>query len=93
MYRRTVRGRRLGPYALMTLPLTHLGVTNWHHPAGFISVTLFLIPGFPLVAARLDLAADPPSSDLKRRQLGRNRSGTPTQPVEHQIDDPRPCTT
>jgi len=44
-----------GLYAFMTLPLTRLGVTTWHHPAGLISATLFLIPGFPLVAALLDL--------------------------------------
>jgi uncharacterized membrane protein YjjP (DUF1212 family) len=33
----------------------HAGLQFAHYPAGFIASVLFLIPGFPLVAALFDL--------------------------------------
>ena len=44
-----------GSYALIAVVLSHAGFGSARHAAGFISSTLFLVPGFPLVAAVLDL--------------------------------------
>ena len=44
-----------GIYALIAIVSTHIGFSNARHTAGLISSVLFLIPGFPLVAALLDL--------------------------------------
>src|SRR5262245_41151847 len=44
-----------GIYALIAAGLGSAGVEMRHYAAGFISSVLFLVPGFPLVAALLDL--------------------------------------
>ncbi len=44
-----------GIYALIAIVSTHIGFSNARHTAGLISSALFLVPGFPLVAALLDL--------------------------------------
>jgi len=44
-----------GIYALIAIVSTHIGLSNVRHTAGLISSVLFLLPGFPLVAALLDL--------------------------------------
>ena len=44
-----------GVYALIAIVSIHAGFGTARHTAGFISSVLFLIPGFPLVAALLDL--------------------------------------
>jgi len=44
-----------GIYALIAIVSTQIGLSNARHTAGLISSVLFLIPGFPLVAALLDL--------------------------------------
>jgi uncharacterized membrane protein YjjP (DUF1212 family) len=45
-----------------------LGIVR--HAAGFISSTLFLVPGFPLIAALLDLLQDQPAAALTRLAHG-----------------------
>jgi len=44
-----------GIYALIVIVSMHTGFSNARHTAGLISSVLFLLPGFPLVAALLDL--------------------------------------
>jgi len=44
-----------GSYALVAALLSHYGWTFAHYPAGFIGSVLFLVPGFPLIAALFDL--------------------------------------
>jgi len=44
-----------GSYACVAALLGHYGWTFGHYPAGFIGSVLFLVPGFPLVAALFDL--------------------------------------
>jgi uncharacterized membrane protein YjjP (DUF1212 family) len=43
-------------YLGLVVGLEHLGVVNARHEVGYVSAVLFLIPGFPLVTAALDLA-------------------------------------
>ncbi|MFW0121069.1 threonine/serine ThrE exporter family protein [Rothia sp. CCM 9419] len=45
-----------GTYICAVSALTALGLTSSDHLVGFISAILFLVPGFPLVTAMLDLA-------------------------------------
>jgi len=42
-------------YVLVVVVLEYIGFRIARHPPGFISSVLFLVPGFPLVAALLDL--------------------------------------
>jgi uncharacterized membrane protein YjjP (DUF1212 family) len=44
-----------GTYVLIAAISAKAGLGTARHPAGFISSVLFLVPGFPLVAALLDL--------------------------------------
>ena len=44
-----------GSYVLVAALLSHYGWTFAHYPAGFIGSVLFLVPGFPLIAALFDL--------------------------------------
>jgi uncharacterized membrane protein YjjB (DUF3815 family) len=44
-----------GVYLLTTTAAAHTGLGVAAHPAGFISSVLFLVPGFPLIAALFDL--------------------------------------
>jgi uncharacterized membrane protein YjjB (DUF3815 family) len=44
-----------GSYVLLAALLSHYGLTFAHYPAGFIGSVLFLVPGFPLIAALFDL--------------------------------------
>jgi uncharacterized membrane protein YjjP (DUF1212 family) len=44
-----------GSYVLVAALLSHYGLTFAHYPAGFIGSVLFLVPGFPLIAALFDL--------------------------------------
>jgi len=44
-----------GVYILLATAAGYAGLGSARHPAGFISSVLFLIPGFPLLAALLDL--------------------------------------
>jgi len=44
-----------GSYVLVAALLDHYGYTFAHYPAGFIGSVLFLVPGFPLIAALFDL--------------------------------------
>jgi uncharacterized membrane protein YjjP (DUF1212 family) len=44
-----------GVYVLAAALATYIGLGVIRHPAGFIASVLFLVPGFPLIAALLDL--------------------------------------
>jgi uncharacterized membrane protein YjjP (DUF1212 family) len=44
-----------GSYVLVAALLGHYGWAFAHYPAGFIGSVLFLVPGFPLIAALFDL--------------------------------------
>jgi uncharacterized membrane protein YjjP (DUF1212 family) len=44
-----------GVYVLAAALASHVGFGFAHYPAGFIASVLFLVPGFPLIAALLDL--------------------------------------
>jgi uncharacterized membrane protein YjjP (DUF1212 family) len=44
-----------GVYVLAAALAGHIGFGFAHYPAGFISSVLFLVPGFPLIAALFDL--------------------------------------
>ena len=44
-----------GVYVVTVNVAGHSGLQFAHHPAGFISSVLFLVPGFPLIAALFDL--------------------------------------
>jgi uncharacterized membrane protein YjjP (DUF1212 family) len=44
-----------GSYAFVAALFGHYGWTFAHYPAGFIGSVLFLVPGFPLIAALFDL--------------------------------------
>ncbi|MEJ0078338.1 MAG: threonine/serine exporter family protein [Alphaproteobacteria bacterium] len=44
-----------GLYVLIAAAGSHFGLTFAHYPAGFIASILFLVPGFPLIAALFDL--------------------------------------
>jgi uncharacterized membrane protein YjjP (DUF1212 family) len=57
-------------YCIFVAGLPLLGVTAPDHAAGFISSTLFLVPGFPLVAALVDLVQGEFSSGVTRLSYG-----------------------
>ena len=44
-----------GTYVLAAALAAHIGLGVARHPAGFIASVLFLVPGFPLIAALFDL--------------------------------------
>ncbi len=55
-----------GLYCLIVALLGNLGLPMPSHAAGFISSALFLVPGFPLVAALLDLLQHQTEAALTR---------------------------
>jgi uncharacterized membrane protein YjjB (DUF3815 family) len=57
-------------YCTFVAGLPLLGVAAPHHAAGFISSTLFLVPGFPLVAALVDLVQGEFSIGVTRLAYG-----------------------
>jgi uncharacterized membrane protein YjjB (DUF3815 family) len=59
-----------GAYVLIIAVATHAGYGLAKHPAGFISSVLFLIPGFPLVAALLDLLQHQTTAAVTRMAYG-----------------------
>lgn len=84
MLRGLLLGRRLNQYAvtalcaafasgvfcLVTTLLDRTGVGSAHADAGFISSVLFLVPGFPLVAALLDILQHQTVAGLARLAYG-----------------------
>jgi uncharacterized membrane protein YjjB (DUF3815 family) len=59
-----------GVYVLAALAANHFGVAFAHYPAGFIASVLFLIPGFPLIAALFDLLQYQTVAALSRLAYG-----------------------
>ncbi len=59
-----------GLYCLVLALLSHLGLPAPSHAAGFISSVLFLVPGFPLVAALLDLLQHQTEAAVMRLAYG-----------------------
>jgi uncharacterized membrane protein YjjP (DUF1212 family)/uncharacterized membrane protein YjjB (DUF3815 family) len=57
-------------YVLVTSLLGEAGFPSPRHAAGFISSTLFLMPGFPLVAALLDLLQNQIVASIARLAYG-----------------------
>jgi uncharacterized membrane protein YjjP (DUF1212 family) len=57
-------------YCLVTLALGWLGLGSLRHAFGFVSSVLFLVPGFPLVAAVIDLVQDDLSVGVTRLAYG-----------------------
>jgi len=59
-----------GVYMLIAAIASRAGLEFAGHPAGFISSVLFLVPGFPLVAAMLDLLQHQTVAALSRLAYG-----------------------
>ncbi len=59
-----------GAYILVAALASHAGFGFANHPAGFISSVLFLVPGFPLVAALLDLLQHQTAAAVTRMAYG-----------------------
>ena len=59
-----------GAYVLAAMLAGHLGFGFARHPAGFISSVLFLIPGFPLIAALFDLLQNQTVAAVSRLAYG-----------------------
>ncbi|HUA76852.1 MAG TPA: threonine/serine exporter family protein, partial [Acetobacteraceae bacterium] len=59
-----------GLYSLIVALLGQLGLPTPSHAAGFISSSLFLVPGFPLVAALLDLLQHQTEAAITRLAYG-----------------------
>ena len=59
-----------GAYCLMSAVALRAGVGHAHHAAGIVSSALFLVPGFPLVAALLDLMQHQAQAALTRLAYG-----------------------
>jgi uncharacterized membrane protein YjjP (DUF1212 family) len=57
-------------YCLIALALARLGLGSLRHASGFVSSVLFLVPGFPLVAAAVDLVQDDLSVGVTRLAYG-----------------------
>ena len=57
-------------YVLVTSLLGEAGLPSARHAAGFISSALFLVPGFPLVAALLDLLQHQVVASMARLTYG-----------------------
>jgi uncharacterized membrane protein YjjB (DUF3815 family) len=57
-------------YLLVASATARLGLGAANHPGGLISSILFLAPGFPLVAAQLDLVQDQTTAALTRLIYG-----------------------
>jgi uncharacterized membrane protein YjjP (DUF1212 family) len=63
-------GMASGVYVLAALVGSHFGVAFAHYPAGFIASVLFLVPGFPLIAALFDLLQYQTVAALSRLAYG-----------------------
>lgn len=61
IWRCSIVCRCVGVYVLASAMARHTGFEFAHYPAGFIASVLFLIPGFPLIAALFDLCSSKPS--------------------------------
>jgi uncharacterized membrane protein YjjP (DUF1212 family) len=59
-----------GVYVLIAMLMAYAGVGEANHPAGFMSSVLFLVPGFPLVAALLDLLRHQTAAAVTRMAYG-----------------------
>jgi uncharacterized membrane protein YjjP (DUF1212 family) len=59
-----------GVYVLIAILTARAGLGAARHPAGFISSVLFLVPGFPLVAALLDLLQHQTAAAVTRMAYG-----------------------
>jgi uncharacterized membrane protein YjjP (DUF1212 family) len=59
-----------GLFVLVALAGSRLGFTFAHYPAGFIASILFLVPGFPLIAALFDLLQYQTIAALSRLAYG-----------------------
>jgi uncharacterized membrane protein YjjP (DUF1212 family) len=59
-----------GIYCLITAAVPAVGLRAPDHAAGFISAVLFLVPGFPLVAALLDLLQHQTIAGITRLAYG-----------------------
>jgi uncharacterized membrane protein YjjP (DUF1212 family) len=59
-----------GIYCLITAAVPAVGLRAPDHAAGFISAVLFLVPGFPLVAALLDLLQHQTIAGMTRLAYG-----------------------
>lgn len=59
-----------GTYALVAALANALGFRFTHYPAGFIASVLFLVPGFPLIAALFDLLQYQTIAALSRLAYG-----------------------
>jgi uncharacterized membrane protein YjjP (DUF1212 family) len=57
-------------YCLVALALARLGLGSLRHASGFVSSVLFLVPGFPLVAAVVDLVQNDLSVGVTRLAYG-----------------------
>jgi uncharacterized membrane protein YjjB (DUF3815 family) len=57
-------------YCLIALALARLGLGGVRHASGFVSSVLFVVPGFPLVAAAVDLVQDDLSVGVTRLAYG-----------------------
>jgi uncharacterized membrane protein YjjP (DUF1212 family) len=55
-----------GIYCLLAILFIHIGIGVPRHTIGFISSVLFLIPGFPLIAALLDLLQHEATASVTR---------------------------
>jgi uncharacterized membrane protein YjjB (DUF3815 family) len=59
-----------GAYVLITALTSHVSLGLADRPAGFVSSVLFLVPGFPLVAALLDLLEHQTAAAVMRFAYG-----------------------
>lgn len=59
-----------GGYVLITTAAGYFGLGSAHHPAGFFSSVLFLVPGFPLIAALFDLLQYQTAAAISRFAYG-----------------------
>jgi uncharacterized membrane protein YjjP (DUF1212 family) len=59
-----------GVYVVAALAGSHFGFKFAHYPAGFIASVLFLVPGFPLIAALFDLLQYQTVAALSRLAYG-----------------------
>jgi uncharacterized membrane protein YjjP (DUF1212 family) len=55
-----------GSYVLLSVLARHAGLGSAVHPAGFIASVLFLVPGFPLIAALFDLLQQQSAAAIAR---------------------------
>src|SRR5262245_65676848 len=59
-----------GIYVLAAALAQRAGLALLHYPSGFLAPVLFLIPGFPLIAALFDVLPHPPVPAVSRFACG-----------------------